>query len=1012
MPLSPPRPLRFAAAEQAALRATAAIAPAAPTAPDAAATTLFDGADKFPRMPERLVPSVHRAWQNANRSTWEQYTRCVRTIRSDSTAAALDSLTLARHALGTISVYPSKQRTALTRYAATGEPTERRLNYSTVRHPTSSATAATTSDEHTIRRMVKHVSSGTSHAIRRASRAAFQPKLAPPNDETVAKLSALHPDRSAVFPSHDIRAVPPVATADDISEALRRGVARDTAPGPLGWTGELIAPLMADADCAAGVTTLINELIGGRLSPQAIAAVTATRLIAATKPGGDIRPIGMGDAFYKIAGEIVCRRLAPSLHEVFPRIQLGIGVPGGVQIAFHLLQRALEAHPNAVAIKFDVRNAFNTRRRDLIADSIRDTPKLHPMWPLFRSVYGRSGTALVYGAERRLTGCVSVREGVIQGDRIASLAYAASMQPLYERLYDQTDGLHEMTAIHDDLNAVGTVEGICALIANVAREYEAQKITLNWQKCSALWAHPSDPPAELITLCGKFGIRLERTSLSTLGGLLGLDRSRIATKLHAQVQGDYAEYLRLINHPQMPVQVARFLATQSAQPALSYLTRIHRPGDMREAVEWFDTKLWQQTLIKLVGARELAAIPLAARTQASLSIRHAGLALRPHDRTADAAFYAAAAQAMPHVKVTPTNTLPYDDAIAAAAVRITALVGDRRKLRSIILTDTKAMHERFHKVNEKDDAAKELQRKITHAIEERLAAELFDSASPSDKARLTALHAPHAMLVERICRQSFLRQTYLTDREAVQRNRLVLGMNAVDHEETCKCGRALTSNHASACKETRKLCTEPRHDMVRDAIKSSLNEFNVSSQIEYAPLSHAIVDGCKPKRVRPDGVTPVLGEMWDVAVTTPTCESYVDRKSDTEKLVAAGIIERFKRSKYTAVAQAEGLKFTPLVFEAFGGFGMGAREFLCRAADYAVEVSGGGEYDRGFILEHLRCCIAFAIAKGHAKLVANAMLLAAKHRAVPVTFTRTLHGSAATLVVPCGVAVTSRVTRR
>src|SRR6185436_13820330 len=171
-------------------------------------------------------------------------------------------------------------------------------------------------------------------------------------------------------------------------------------------------------------------------------------------------------------------------------------------------------------------------------------------------------------------------------------------------------------------------------------------------------------------------------------------------------------------------------------------------------------------------------------------------------------------------------------------------------------------------------------------------------------------------LTERISRSLFIQQSNLSDYNVVQRNRMVVGLPPTNTVQKCKCGKLLDSRHALSCVETRKVCLEPRHDMVRDAIKGALDRYNISSIIEYRPLSHDLSSG-KLNRIRPDGCTHAMNDLWDVCVTTPTCQSYIERNSDTKGLVAAKINENAKTAKYEKVAVQEGYKFTPLVFESF-----------------------------------------------------------------------------------------------
>jgi hypothetical protein len=171
--------------------------------------------------------------------------------------------------------------------------------------------------------------------------------------------------------------------------------------------------------------------------------------------------------------------------------------------------------------------------------------------------------------------------------------------------------------------------------------------------------------------------------------------------------------------------------------------------------------------------------------------------------------------------------------------------------------------------------------------------------------------------------------------------------------------------------------------MVRDAVKGALDRYNISSIIEYRPLSHSSEDG-KQKRIRPDGYTHALNDLWDVCVTSPVCQSYIDQNSHSKGLVAAKINENAKAKKYCKIAEKEGHTFTPLVFESFGGFGEKARDFLVRASDMALDVAGGGTMERHEILHDLRCSIAFALVNGNGRLIKNSLLMAEKVRRLTV----------------------------
>ena len=77
-------------------------------------------------------------------------------------------------------------------------------------------------------------------------------------------------------------AVDTEALAKTISQWLKNGAA----PGPSGWTGELIAPLVDDPECLDGLGALVADIINGDLDDHSRALIMSSLLIAGSKPNG------------------------------------------------------------------------------------------------------------------------------------------------------------------------------------------------------------------------------------------------------------------------------------------------------------------------------------------------------------------------------------------------------------------------------------------------------------------------------------------------------------------------------------------------------------------------------------------------------------------------------------------------------------------------------------------------------------------------------------------------------
>lgn len=356
--------------------------------------------------------------------------------------------------------------------------------------------------------------------------------------------------------------------------------------------------------------------------------------------------------------------------------------------------------------------------------------------------------------------------------------------------------------------------------------------------------------------------------------------------------------------------------------------------------------------------------------------------MRPHSRTADAAYYATAALAMQYYEY-KAGVSSYNQSVITAAESAYAFCG-RQNPKSLIKMTIEDMYNRYHEIRPDYEDARHIQKLITACIEENKHQLLREKGNDSDRARLTALQQPNAMLTERVSRSLFIYNSSLPDSTAVHRNRMILGMPPSETVQRCMCGMDLDSRHAVSCIKTRKICAESRHDMVRDELSYSLNRYNIHSKLEYRTISHSIENG-KEKRIRPDGFTPIMNELWDIAVVNPACQSYIDKGSDTKGLKAAETMEKHKITKYKSVAEKDGNRFTPLVFESFGGFGPSVRDFISRAADIGVQVSGIGVLETHEMKHDIRCSLAFALVHGNARLIINALRLAEQRapRVVP-----------------------------
>ena len=132
--------------------------------------------------------------------------------------------------------------------------------------------------------------------------------------------------------------------------------------------GEILYPPLA----------LVNTAVMGRLPVCVRDAFYFASLTALRKSDGGPRPIAVGSFYRRLATKVALRPLSSELGQQLRPVQLGYGSPGGCEAAVHASRQFLEnLSDNEVLIKIDMRNAFNTVRRDRFLSTVRQrTPSL------------------------------------------------------------------------------------------------------------------------------------------------------------------------------------------------------------------------------------------------------------------------------------------------------------------------------------------------------------------------------------------------------------------------------------------------------------------------------------------------------------------------------------------------------------------------------------------------------------------------------------------------------------
>ncbi|HVW99154.1 MAG TPA: reverse transcriptase domain-containing protein, partial [Candidatus Babeliaceae bacterium] len=212
-----------------------------------------------------------------------------------------------------------------------------------------------------------------------------------------------------------------------------------SAPGPSGWTIEMVHTLVQDPDCLSGLALLIQDITNGTLPDSIKPFLLSSKLIGLDKNAGtSIRPIAIGEIFYRIAAYRAQQNIRDQACEILQPIQLGVGTPNGCESIIRNLQHALELphHPIA-ALAIDFKNAFNSISRKAMLKALCAQPTLESLWRLVNFAYSSPSDLLIRDHNHNLYAGLSSTQGVRQGDPLSSLLFTLTIQPVYQATIQQ-----------------------------------------------------------------------------------------------------------------------------------------------------------------------------------------------------------------------------------------------------------------------------------------------------------------------------------------------------------------------------------------------------------------------------------------------------------------------------------------------------------------------------------------------------------------------------------------------
>lgn len=717
---------------------------------------------------------------------------------------------------------------------------------------------------------------------------------------------------------------------DELVKCIRAS-ANGGAPGLSGWTGDLMLPLVHSPECMAMFADLIADICNGAIEGEAKEMLLAGRLVPIPKrlDAQGVRPITVSEPFYALAGSYLHTQHGDELADTFEPLQLGVGARGGTERAVHRIQNGLElAQDEAVYLALDSANAFNSVSRAALFTELFKHEQLQRTWRFLHWAYAEPST-LVVMQHGKVAATVASGEGVKQGEPWGGSAYGITAHPLYKAaLVAANEHPVEGTAIVDDFGVVGHWQGAFRVFDHVEANGPQVGIHTNRPKCVMLWPHDSAAPAAVIQGCTQRGIQLVVGGVvKTLGAAVGFNTAQLKQFVLEQVN-KHNTLFDALQHPAMPLQPANLLFVKCAAPVFGYLQRVMRPSVMQAGAQAFDKALLAAYTTKM-GLPALDPSDEAhniTATQVALPVSKSGLGIRRIEETSPAAYFAASVQAAADTWTWIRQYDASERATTALAQELSAvhaeLIRKGVKPSAHFPADIDTFFAFFGASNGGAGAVQQkLQRVLMREAEEVSYRRIFDIARPAHKAHLISCCQRNASAwltavptTAALCMANDL-FAYAT------RQRLYL-QPADDQPEKCMCGKLLSTDpvHYQGCHYLRPIVTL-RHNAVRDKVLHLASQADVIAEREPAHFQHQ----------RPDGTLffptgkPVY---FDTSITCPSAPSLTAAAQSA--MGAARVRERAKNRKFTALCEAEGALFVPVVMETNGGMGEPGDALLTR----------------------------------------------------------------------------------
>jgi hypothetical protein len=704
---------------------------------------------------------------------------------------------------------------------------------------------------------------------------------------------------------------------------IARKSSKGSAPGPSQLTYRHIQRISATVIGRKMIASICSDLHNGRFSAAIKPLFLSSMCTPVPKKDGSHRPVIAGDTFRRIVASNVVHSNRDALIEAAGDFQFGCGRPNGASTLVQILQILLDA--GLACLEVDVVNAFPTRDRRSIINTINSKPKLAAL-QLFTSFCYSSQSTIYISQKGKIIDTLLSCDGVEQGDPEGN--------PLF--CVDWAGDIKESQAAHpnvlffafaDNLFMVGQPRDLPPALETVSRISAAKGSHFSVPKL-LFWNSNTAPLSEAMNdWISARGVHLELGAVKILGAPLGPSTnpgptSDLALKI---IQRNDIFFERLCS-PLITSQISLALLRICGEGRAVHLSRCARPSITARALIHHDNTKFEVVrnrgfILSDEWNRQLQHIM-------ALPLRLGGLGIRSSVDVADYAWFSAQASAAAFItkamdKFSIPTALPRLDPLTLETsavirhIKETCIMGP--DVSTLLPPDACSVLVHFADAQNQPDGAK-FQHALTLSSDESFASSISNHRDARTAGLMRARTEKLAFLWKDTVPDS--PDLVLSDEQVTFNLRTEYGLQPVpDGVLVGKCGMCKTFNlahdntHFINCNHNAGIWTR-RHNECLRIMADSLRDLHCPVAIEPRKLSNK-------DRSRPDIDTWLRHRriLLDFTVRNDASSSQIN----TDVLDAA---EKEKIDHYEAMSVGLRAEFEPFVTSAFGGFAKKALKFI------------------------------------------------------------------------------------